>query len=277
MEKKIRVTLPNYIYQTIISDTEDFSINKNKLCNYIFNELKFQSNLEECTPSSDKSTLQFNLNKKNIETYYEVLEENQIQVEAQFFRKIFYTYTNQSKKNREAFIFKENLAKIEYAIKEKKTLKLIFKDGDSIKVSPYFVGSSKLELANYLFSYNHWVKEYKNYRISNISSVLITRETFFPGKKEFVQKAISDFDPFLSKGQVVVAKLTKKGEHLLESLKTNRPKLIKKEKNLYYFECSEEKAKRYFSYFLSEVKITEPAHLALWFKDEFFKAYTNYK
>lgn len=277
MEKKIRVTLPNYIYQIIISDTEDFSINKNKLCNYVFNELKFQSNLEDCIPSSEKSTLQFNLNKKNLETYYEVLEENQIQVEAQFFRKIFYNYTNQSKKNREAFIFKESLSKIEYAIKEEKTLKLIFKDGDSIKVSPYFVGSSKLELANYLFSYNHSAKEYKNYRISNISSILITRETFFPGEKEFVQKAISDFDPFLSKGQVVIAKLSKKGTILFESLKTNRPKLIKKVDDLYYFECSEEKAKRYFTYFLSDIKIIEPVELSTWFKDEFFKAYNLYK
>ena len=128
MEKKIRVTLPNYIYQVIMSDTEDFNINKNKLCNYIFNELKLHPNLEECVASSEKSTLQFNLNKKNLETYYEVLEENQIQVEAQFFRKIFYTYTNQSKKNREAFIFRENLNKINYAIQEKKTLKLILPD-----------------------------------------------------------------------------------------------------------------------------------------------------
>lgn len=277
MEKKIRVTLPDYIYQTLMSDIEDFGINKNKLCNYIFSELKLHQKLEEPRPSLDKSALQFNLNKKNLETYYEVLEENNVQVEAQFFRKIFYTYTNQSKKNREAFVFREILNKIRYAVEEKRSLKLIFKDKTTIKVSPYFIGSSKLELANYLFSYNHHLKEYKNYRISNISSILITREDFFPGDNGFIERVISDFDPFLSKGQLVVARLTKKGESLLKLLKTNRPKLIKVEDGLHYFECSEEKAKRYFTYFLSDVEVIEPAGLASWFKEEFFKAYMNYK
>ena len=276
MEKKIRVTLPDYIYDVIIADIEEFNINKNKLCNYLFNELKFEISQEILPDCVKKSTLQFNLNKKNLETYYEVLEENQIQVEAAFFRQIFYSYTNQSKKNREAFIFKEILEKIHYAIDEKKTLKLIFKDGKSTKVTPYFIGSSQLELANYLFSYDHLKEKYKNYRVANIKSILITREKIHQGEEEFINRVIGDFDPFLSKGKVVVAELTERGCELLKLLKTNRPHVIKNRGNTYYFECSQEKAKRYFTYFLSDIKIIEPAPLAQWFKDEFFKAYKNY-
>lgn len=277
MEKKIRVTLPDYIYDVIIADIEEFNINKNKLCNYLFNELKFEASQEVLPESKKKSTLQFNLNKKNLETYYDVLEENNVQVEAAFFRQVFYSYTNQPKKNREAFVFKEVLKKISYAIDEKKTLKIIFKDGKSTKVTPYFIGSSQLELANYLFSYDHIEEKYKNYRIANISSILITRDRIHEGEKEFISRVIADFDPFLSKGKVVVAELTQRGCKLLKALKTNRPHIIKNEGNTYYFECSQEKAKRYFTYFLSEIKIIEPAPLALWFKEEFFKAYKNYE
>ncbi len=223
-----------------------------------------------------KSTLQFNLNKKNLETYYEVLEENDVQVEAAFFRQIFYSYTNQSKKNREAFVFKKILEKIRYAIEERKTLKIIFKDGKTTKVTPYFIGSSQLELANYLFSYDHIGEMYKNYKVANISSLLITRDKVHEGEREFINRVIADFDPFLSKGKVVVAELTDRGCELLRLLKTNRPHIIKNQGNTYYFECSQEKAKRYFTYFLSEIRIIEPAPLALWFKEEFFKAYKNY-
>ena len=35
-ESKIRVTLPEYIYNFIINDEKDFEINKNRLCNMIF-------------------------------------------------------------------------------------------------------------------------------------------------------------------------------------------------------------------------------------------------
>ncbi len=53
MEKKIRVTLPDYIYNVIIADIEEFNINKNKLCNYLFNELKFEAS-QEVLPDSKK-------------------------------------------------------------------------------------------------------------------------------------------------------------------------------------------------------------------------------
>lgn len=276
MEKKIRVTLPDYVYNIILGDIDEFLINKNKICNYIFRELKFTTLPEVLPPAQRKKTLQFNLNKKNLESYYEVLEENQVQVEADFFRKIFYKYIDQSKKNREAFIFKEELVKVRYAIKEKKALKITFRDGKTTKITPYYIGSSKLELSNYIFSYDHSKKEYKNYKLCHIKSVFITRESPYEGDYDFIQGVINNFDPFLSKGKLVVAELTPRGEQLLRQLKTNRPEVVKQEGNIYHFECSQEKAKRYFSYFLSDVKIVEPENLAKWFKDEFLKAYKNY-
>jgi len=276
MEKKIRVTLPDYIYSVMTDDIDEFSINKNRMCNYIYRELKFKSLPPVIPTSQEKKTLQFNLNKVNLENYYQVLEENHIQVEAEFFRKVFYKYTNQPKRSREAFIFKNELEKIKYAIEEKRALKITFRDGKTTKITPYYVGSSKLELSNYIFSYDHSESEYKNYKLCHIKSVFITREAPHKGDPAFIQGVISNFDPFLSRGKSVVVHLTKRGAKLLAQLKTNRPELIKQEGDLYHFECSSEKAKRYFSYFLSEVRIIEPQSLAQWFKEEFFKAYKNY-
>ena len=86
-----------------------------------------------------------------------------------------------------------------------------------------------------------------------------------------------DFDPFLSLGQNIKISLTKTGEKLFKELKTNRPKIIKKEDNIYFLEASQEKAKRYFSFFLDEVEILEPLELREWFKDKLKKAFEKYE
>jgi predicted DNA-binding transcriptional regulator YafY len=86
-----------------------------------------------------------------------------------------------------------------------------------------------------------------------------------------------EFDPFLSHGQRVKIRLSTKGERILKELATNRPILLSKEGNKFEFECSEEKAKRYFSYFLDEAEILEPIHLREWFKKRHQNALQNYK
>lgn len=277
MEKKIRVTLPTYIYKVILEDIEDFDINKNKLCNLIYSHLKGEK-LDLSPPdTNEKSTLQFNLNKKNLEEYYHVLEERSVQVEARFFRNIYYTYANKPKGEREALLHKGHISSISYSIEEKKTLKLIFKDGKIAMVTPYYIGSSSLQLANYIFSYDHTLKEYRNYRLSNIKTVFISKEDYYLGDSSFISGVIKNFDPFLSRGKRVTVKFSKGGLIMLDQLKTNRPKIIEESGDTITFECSKEKAKRYFTYFLSNAKITEPKDLATWFKMEFLKAYQNYK
>lgn len=276
MEKKIRVTLPEYIYNTLKGDIEEFSINKNRLCNYIFQRSDYTALKESLPDTREKTTIQFNLNKVNLENYYSILEENNIQVEAEFFRRVFYTYTSKNQNEREKFIFEDILKKIDYSIKEKRTMRITFIDGKNTKITPYYLGSSKLKLSNYLFSYDHNLREYKNYKLCYIKSVFILQEEGHGGDRKFIKEVISNFDPFLSKGKYISVALTPKGVEMLNQLKTNRPKIIGNEGNIYRFECSHEKARRYFTYFLAEARITEPAELADWFKEELYKAYKNY-
>ncbi len=40
--KKVRVTVPEDIYRIMRNDMEDFGVNNNKLCNYIFDKFKFK-------------------------------------------------------------------------------------------------------------------------------------------------------------------------------------------------------------------------------------------
>lgn len=276
MEKKIRVTLPKGVIEILEEDISSFKINKNYLLNYIFCNYNgnFDKNIDYL---GKKNVIQFNLNKDNKKIYYEILKEKNIQVEADFIRKMIYSYINQTKNNRELFIFKNIVDKIDYCIKNKKILLIIFSDGRKTKVAPYYLGSTKLELANYLFCFDYETQKYKNYKLNNFNSVFITNEKANWTDIKYIKNIIENFDPFLSVGKLVKAKLSPEGIKLLNSLTLNRPEIIKIEDNIYTFTSSEEQAKRYFSYFLDEIEILEPLSLREWFKIKLKKALVNYE
>ena len=279
MEKKIRVTLPKRIAEILESDIEEFFIKKNTLLNYLYEEYAKENytRVEVEVDKSETSVIQFNLNKKNLRGYYNFLEENKIQNESEFFREILTDYSENCKKKRELFLFKEKVERINDSIAERKLIKVNFRDGKSIEVEPYLIESSKLEVANYLFCYNLKEKLWKNYRIKYIDSVYTKNSNFKIRDIDFVQRMKEDFDPFISFGKKVKIRLTNSGENLFKELQTNRPKVIQKNLNEYILECSEEKAKRYFSFFLDEVEILEPIELREWFKNKYEKALEQYK
>ena len=85
--KKIRVTVPEDIWDIMKYDEEEFGINNNKLCNYILEKLKFNKKIEtekllEMQGRTYKKIIQFDLNVANKEIYYEILRSNGVEVEA---------------------------------------------------------------------------------------------------------------------------------------------------------------------------------------------------
>ena len=279
MEKKIRVTLPRKIVEILENDIEEFFIKKNTLLNYIYAE-KIKENQEKkfiYPYKGETSVIQFNLNKKNLEGYYNFLEENNIQNESEFFREILIEYASLGKKKRECFLFKEIVERINYSIKEKRTIKIVFRDEKNIEVEPYLIESSKLEVMNYLFCYNLREGKWKNYKIKYIKSIYIKNTSFKLRDKEFIDKMKDNFDPFISFGQYIKIKLTTGGKKIFNEIETNRPQVIKIDKDEYTLECSHEKAKRYFSFFLDEVEILEPQDLREWFKEKYRKALIKYE
>lgn len=276
MEKKIRITLLKNVVDIIESDCVAFKITKNYLLNYIFTELKHTTYSEDKVKKGEKVVLQFNLNKKNKENYYDFIIEKNVQVEADFIRNLIYKYANQSKSSRELFVFKVLVDKINFSIKNERVLIVTFNDKRKTKILPFHIGGSKLELGNYIFCYDLINENYKNYKLSNINSIFITTEEKKWQDKEYVRKTIDNFDPFLSAGNEVKAKLTKNGKHLFENILLNRPEVVSCKKNFFVFKCSEEQAKRYFAYFLDEVEILEPLSLREWFMKKMENALKKY-
>lgn len=277
MEKKLRITVPNEIYKIIESDLEDFRITKNFLCNYIFENSKGFKQIYNYKYNGSKKIIQFNLNKKNLENYYSFLAEKKIEVEAEYFRNIFFYYAQQSKKSRELFIFKNITEKIMCGVENKKKIIVTFADGTKKTISPYYMASSELELKNYLFSYDEEEKKFKNFTLRNIKAVYVTEKKVYEGENDFVREVIENFDPFLSYSRRVKVKFTDEGLEILKKIKTYRPKLLKQEGNICVFQCSELQGKRYFSVFWNEAEILEPLELRNWFRERSLKMKEIYK
>lgn len=277
MEKKLRITVPNEIYKIIESDLEDFRITKNFLCNYIFENSKGFKQIYNYKYNGSKKIIQFNLNKKNLENYYSFLAEKKIEVEAEYFRNIFFYYAQQSKKSRELFIFKNITEKIMCGVENKKKIIVTFADGTKKIISPYYMSSSELELKNYLFSYDEEEKKFKNFTLRNIKAVYVTEKKVYEGEDNFVREVIENFDPFLSYSRRVKVKFTDEGLEILKKIKTYRPKLLKQEGNICVFQCSELQGKRYFSVFWNEAEILEPLELRNWFRERSLKMTEIYK
>lgn len=277
MEKKLRITVPNEIYKIIESDLEDFRITKNFLCNYIFENSKGFKQIYNYKYNGSKKIIQFNLNKKNLENYYSFLAEKKIEVEAEYFRNIFFYYAQQSKKSRELFIFKNITEKIMCGVENKKKIIVTFADGTKKTISPYYMASSELELKNYLFSYDEDEKRFKNFTLRNIKAVYATEKKVYEGENDFVREVIENFDPFLSYSRRVKVKFTDEGLEILKKIKTYRPKLLKQEGNICVFQCSELQGKRYFSVFWNEAEILEPLELRNWFRERSLKMTEIYK
>ena len=282
MSKKIKVTLPQNIYEIIKNDISDFNMTSNYFMNYIFLNLNdkyknFKGNPAIAEQSKEKSSIQFNLNKESSLIYYDVLRDNNAQNESEFMRSLLIRYATNPKNKRELFIFKESVERINLAIKDKKNVYITFNDDRKVKVSPYHIGSSDLEIANYIFCYDFSEEKYKNYKLNYLKQVYTTSEGAKWEDNNYIEDVIKNFDPFLSKGQIIKVRLSENGKKLLNTIKINRAKLISEDGYLFEFEASDEQIKRYFSYFFDEATVIEPIELKEWFIEKYENALKNLK
>ena len=279
--KKVRVTVPEDIYRIMRNDMEDFVVNNNKLCNYILDKFKFKREYDTealllVQGRALTKMVQFDLNVNNKDIYYDILRENKIEVEAEFFRELFKFYTSKYKYERELFIFEDIVKSIMEAIKNKNRMKIRF-DGNLYTVEPFFIKRDEQGDENFLFSYVEEIKEYKNFKLKELQVIGVLNDKI-PGKdRKYVENIRKNFDQFLADGNKVKVQLTENGEKLLKSLTNYRPKLLKKEKDFFIFEASNENAKLYFRQFFKDAVIIEPIELREELKKELEDLLNEYR
>lgn len=263
--KKIRVTLSEDIWRLIGKDVEEFGINNNRLCNYILDRLKYEKNMDshklvEKNIGTQRKIIQFDLNNANEIIYYDILRENEVENEAEFFRNLFEVYTSKFKYQREIFVFMERVTDILGAIEKKYKIKIVYY-GKIYTVNPYFIKREEQGDENFLFCYHCEDKKYINFKLKDLTVGGVLQEKIDFYDKKYIEMVKKNFDPFLGYGNIVKVKLTPQGEGLLKGITNYKPKLKKREGNIYSFEMSNENAKMYFLPFMDGAEILSPPEL----------------
>lgn len=278
--KKIRVTVPEDIWRMMKNDIEEFGINNNKLCNYILDKLKYKKEIDiekelETQGRPLKKIVQFDLNVSNKKIYYDILKENNVEIEAEFFRELFERYCSKFKYIRELFVFEDKVKIILEAIRNKKKIKIKYNNKIET-IEPYFLKREEQGDENFLFCFTDLEKVYHNYKLKDLEVISILEEKIKGKNKKYIESVRKKFDPFLGNGNFVKVKLSEEGKKLLKGLTNYRPQLVSKKNDIYIFESSNENAKLYFRQFLKEAIILEPLDLREEMKQDFLEALKNY-
>ncbi|WP_047394104.1 WYL domain-containing protein [Cetobacterium sp. ZOR0034] len=279
--KKIRVTVSEDIWRLLKKDSEEFGINNNKLCNFILDKFKYSKKFDldrfiEPQGRPLKKVIQFDLNVSNKGIYYDILKANDVDVEAEFFRELFEVYSSQFKYQREIFIFQETYKAVLEAIKNKVKMRILYME-ESFTISPYFIKREDQGDENFIFAYDDENKIYRSIKLKDAIILGTLNEKIQVRDKKYIENMRKNFDPFLGERLIIKARFTPRGESMLKSFTNYKPKLIKKEEDIYFFEMTLENAKFYFASFLKEVRIIEPQKLKDELKKSFLEAYKIYE
>ena len=274
--KKVRVTVSDFMNEIITGDSEYFKLPVGRIGNIIFKYYMDKDLNKVELGNFSGEVIQFNLNKKNEEIFMDTLIRNKVEIEAEYWRNIFFTYINNLRYKREEILFENKFKDIREAIKTEKKIKIKYHKYIRL-VNPYFIKVSDSENRSYLFCYCEKNNDYRNYRISEIEEIWVTNEKNEIRDKKYIDDVRKNFDPFLSYKNRVKVKFTEKGIELYEKVLANRPRLIEEKDRIYTFECDNKLAMIYFAQFYSEVKILEPEELKTILKKELKKTIEIYE
>ena len=204
---------------------------------------------------------------------YEILEKKDIVI-ADYCRDMLDKFLALSKVKREQIILKDRLEMIKEAISKNMRLDFTTKNGTSM-VEPYEIIEDITYDKNYIICYKEELDGVVTYSLRNIKNIK-KRKDFQEYYYVDMEIAKNNFDPFLSYDSIVKIKITPEGEKIFNRKKQLRPKVLKKEKDIWELQCTSYKALLYFISFFDEVEILEPESLRKTLIEKINKMYKLY-
>ena len=181
-----------------------------------------------------------------------------------YLKDMFLSYLSIPRNKREEIIFANTYELVNKAIMENK--RLSFTSGISgykAVIEPYMIAISKDEQYGYLLCRDHRTKKLHSYRISRLSDVFITSDTF--------ERDENIAEELRYKGQRcphsmmqdihAVIRMTDHGKQMYKSIVKNRPTVTSVEGDLYHFDWPELQLVDYFKRFGKDAVAVSPRSL----------------
>lgn len=204
-----------------------------------------------------------------------------------YLRKLFNDYAKLNQDERERIIFKSEIDLINTAIKNNKKIffKVITKKDEEIieekhEVSPLGIFNSKDRQFAYLIYYTSSTYNVINlYKLVDLRISRNFKDELSSSLNEKINGNLDKNDPQFINSPIIKCKikLTKKGQKMFTKIFINRPKPLKIEDDIYYFECSINQLFQYFSRFGSEALVLDNEKLTNRLFKFYYFGYKNIK
>lgn len=198
-----------------------------------------------------------------------------------FYRRMFLSYTQKTKTEREKIIHKENFSLLQKAIKQGVRVCIQLQTGNLIKnVSVYSVSPAKDELFNYVLFYDN--KHNVTVRLASVKSVsLLPAAALIPDEnKALFERQIAcaaQYPMYNTDDEPIKVQLTEKGKRLFEKIYLYRPTPVSIEGDIYTFDCSANQLLYYFERFGEHALILSPKKLGIFMRNYYHFALKKYK
>lgn len=198
-----------------------------------------------------------------------------------FYRRMFVSYSQKTKTEREKIIYRENFELLQRALKKGVAVYIILQSGIVCNgLSIYSVSPAKDELFNYILAYGN--KHNYTLRLASVRSVaLLSEKAEIPDENCAMFKrqiACAAQYPIINTDyELIKVQLTEKGKRLFNKIYLYRPTPINVDGDIYTFDCSANQLLYYFERFGDNALILSPNRLGILMRDYYYNALEKYK
>ncbi|MDE7464202.1 MAG: hypothetical protein K2M48_04140 [Clostridiales bacterium] len=197
-----------------------------------------------------------------------------------FYRRMFISYTQMTKNEREKLLYKENYELLQKAIKKGVQVCIALQSNEVLKnASVFSVSPAKDELFNYVLVYGE-----KNItlRLSSVRSVsLLSLKSYIPEKNsELFARQVAcaaQYPMYSTDDEPIKVQLTEKGKKLFGKIYLYRPTPISIDGDIYTFNCSANQLLYYFERFGDSALILSPKRLGIFMRNYYHFAVKKYR
>lgn len=180
---------------------------------------------------------------------------------SKYINDFFSSYLSIARNDREMIIFRDNFDTLNNAIRGNRiiTFSTTSAKDQVFTVRPYLIAASKEEQCNYLLCTDVDRSFPHTYRVSRLTALFIS-DSFIPDEEDYQKLLdIARKNPqSTSKNIDAVVKLTDRGVHKFRMIVKNRPDVLRKEGNTYYFNWPKRALEDYFGRFGYDAIIISP-------------------
>lgn len=198
-----------------------------------------------------------------------------------FYRRMFLSYTQKTKNEREKIIHKENFELLQKAITRGVQVCVQLQSGVVINnLSVYSISPAKDELFNYVLAYDN--KHNTTMRLASVKTVtLLSVSSNIPEENRILfQRQIAcaaQYPMYNTDNEPIKVQLTEKGKKLFEKIYLYRPTPVSIEGDVYTFNCSANQLLYYFERFGESALILSPKKLGIFMRNYYHFALKKYK